>query len=693
MKKIKLMLLFLSLFMLSSFVLSNDTDIYLKENLDIEMSISNDIDIIKAGSESDIRTLRVFLSYVPKEDTQQKILDMKTSPKADNQNGDIKFEWNNVKDEKVSYSVTSKIRTHNYLKRVSTKVPFPLKSLDSSMNDFLIETESVDYLNPRIKTLANELAAGEDDLYVVLHKFAEWVNDNIEYDLNTQTAEASQKASWVIENGFGVCDELTNLFIALSRSVGVPARFISGIAHTTDERFDNPWNAHGWAEVYFPDYGWIPFDVTYGEFGYIDPTHVKLKESNDANKTSTRYEWESIHSQIQTKQLEIDTKVTSEGEMVKPLVNINSRFAKESIGFESHNILEVEIINKNNIYVPLEIFISKTESLENLDGNKKFVLMEPNSEKTVFFTVKLLPGLENNYIYTFKTSATTNRGAESIAVFTSKKDSPVYSINEIEQYSYDKIQEAEKVYSKEISLECNSNQNAYYVEETAMINCIMKNTGNIQLDNVNLCMEDECQIETIGISEEKNFSFNHQITSKDDNKISFIASNEHIQKTVEATIVVFDHPQLAITEISAPKNVNFNEDFSLEFLVEKENSAPIKKAMISVVSSGIEKNWDIENLEDNRRFILNINKYALAEKENEITITAEYIDTLDREYSIKKRIKISLNEMSMSDKVIFGLNKLGIFAKENTMNVIITIIIATFVAWSIVILITRQRKP
>jgi transglutaminase-like putative cysteine protease len=90
-------------------------------------------------------------------------------------------------------------------------------------------SEKID-INDDIKKQAEKLAAGEDDLYVVVFKLADWVNSNIAYNLSSATSEATLPSSWVLANKYGVCDELSNLFISMCRSLGIPARFVSGIA-------------------------------------------------------------------------------------------------------------------------------------------------------------------------------------------------------------------------------------------------------------------------------------------------------------------------------------------------------------------------------------------------------------------------------------------------------------------------------
>src|SRR3989338_2220208 len=108
-------------------------------------------------------------------------------------------------------------------------------------------------------------------MYVASFLLASWVKENVRYDLTTLTAEAVQTSSWVFQERRGVCDELTNLFIAMARSVGIPARFVTGTVYSG---LLPGWGNHGWAEVYFQGYGWVPFDVTYGQYGWIDPSHV-----------------------------------------------------------------------------------------------------------------------------------------------------------------------------------------------------------------------------------------------------------------------------------------------------------------------------------------------------------------------------------------------------------------------------------
>jgi transglutaminase-like putative cysteine protease len=69
---------------------------------------------------------------------------------------------------------------------------------------------------------------------------------------------ASSPIDDVLEHGKGVCQDFTHLMIAVLRSLGVPARYVSGYIHRPDKQSQS----HAWCEALLPDAGWISFDPT-----------------------------------------------------------------------------------------------------------------------------------------------------------------------------------------------------------------------------------------------------------------------------------------------------------------------------------------------------------------------------------------------------------------------------------------------
>ncbi len=73
----------------------------------------------------------------------------------------------------------------------------------------------------------------------------------------------AQSAEETLETGRGACRDLAVLFIAACRSLGIPARFVSGYQAKT-ESVDGKRHLHAWPEAYLPGSGWQGFDPTHG---------------------------------------------------------------------------------------------------------------------------------------------------------------------------------------------------------------------------------------------------------------------------------------------------------------------------------------------------------------------------------------------------------------------------------------------
>jgi transglutaminase-like putative cysteine protease len=69
---------------------------------------------------------------------------------------------------------------------------------------------------------------------------------------------ASSPIDDVLEQGRGVCQDFTHLMIAILRSFGVPARYVSGYIHRAGKESQS----HAWCEVWLPVVGWIGVDPT-----------------------------------------------------------------------------------------------------------------------------------------------------------------------------------------------------------------------------------------------------------------------------------------------------------------------------------------------------------------------------------------------------------------------------------------------
>ncbi|MBN2458555.1 hypothetical protein JXB31_05485 [Candidatus Woesearchaeota archaeon] len=636
-----------------------DSDIYNRESLKMNFILSNVIDVVPTSSDYTVSNVKAKISYFPKADFRQEVISLTPSPNADVGPELVEFSWNSPGAGPLVYRIDSVVLGTNKLKEISSRVVFPVQDYNPELSVFVSESESVDFKDRRIVNIASELAGGEDDLYVVVHKFAEWVHNNIEYDLNTLTADASQKASWVLDNRMGVCDEITNLFIALCRSVNIPARFVSGLSYTNSEQFTIGWTPHGWAEVYFPGHGWIPFDVTFGEFGYVDSTHIMLKESVDANKSSSNYEWEGRNVNLNTGKIDVRAEVLERGEVIEPMLEIDTDIVYDKTGFGSYNIVEVTLTNPNNCYVPAEVTISRTKELEIFEEYSRYVLMKPYETKKIYWIFRVASGLNTRYIYNFTISATTNRGASSADSFISAEDNAFYSLDDVRSHIDAMMKSDQKEFSNDMDVSCTVPKESYIVGETAQISCRLKNKGNVMLVQIKSCLSDNCILNDLRIGEEKIISFEYLVAQSGVNKITITNDNTKLSKECELVIPAFQSPELALEIEEVPSAVDYNEGFKIIFNIRKNNSAQVLDLDVALFCPGFSEEWSQDALTGDKRYILNVAPGSITMDSSQCYISLSYKDGLGRAYEMKEDFLIEVSGIGLIDRLTIWLNNLA----------------------------------
>ncbi|WP_417320562.1 transglutaminase family protein [Emcibacter sp.] len=105
---------------------------------------------------------------------------------------------------------------------------------------------------------AARTAAEEGDDLQCLHILMNSIRDAVDYQ--TGETHAHTTAVEALANGAGVCQDHAHVFIAGARSIGIPARYVSGYLLHTDTGEETE-AAHAWAEALVPDLGWVGFDV------------------------------------------------------------------------------------------------------------------------------------------------------------------------------------------------------------------------------------------------------------------------------------------------------------------------------------------------------------------------------------------------------------------------------------------------
>jgi transglutaminase-like putative cysteine protease len=143
--------------------------------------------------------------------------------------------------------------------------PDEVGSLDQVPEDikdrYLANNEKYQYEHPVIQDAVEKAVdKNEKNPYWIARDLFNYLIDNMYYEMvgGWNTAPA------VLERGNGSCSEYTFVYIAMCRSVGIPARYVGSVVVRGDQAsLDDVF--HRWVEIYLPNYGWIPVDPSGGD--------------------------------------------------------------------------------------------------------------------------------------------------------------------------------------------------------------------------------------------------------------------------------------------------------------------------------------------------------------------------------------------------------------------------------------------
>ncbi len=110
----------------------------------------------------------------------------------------------------------------------------------------------------------------------MLHALNVTLKEQLTFDVQATGAYTPADQSYAQRRG--VCQDFTHIFIAVARSMGVPARYVSGHLFRRDGRAEQQ-AGHAWAEAWVPALGWVAFDPTHGVCA--DDAYVRVAHGLD----------------------------------------------------------------------------------------------------------------------------------------------------------------------------------------------------------------------------------------------------------------------------------------------------------------------------------------------------------------------------------------------------------------------------
>lgn len=161
--------------------------------------------------------------------------------------------------------------TYRVLASTSTAIEMDLRETGTVYPEWVMERylSLPETITPRTVALTQSIAAASDNPFDRARAIEQYLRTTIVYD---ETVEEPPDGADIVdyllfERERGYCEYSASAMTVMLRSIGIPARVAVGFyPGDYDQRqagflyLQN--NAHAWTEVFFPGYGWIPFEPT-----------------------------------------------------------------------------------------------------------------------------------------------------------------------------------------------------------------------------------------------------------------------------------------------------------------------------------------------------------------------------------------------------------------------------------------------
>ena len=178
---------------------------------------------------------------------------------------DIKDDVKNS-DQTVEQKSATELLLRIAARRAEPEKAVELPVKDPAFAPYLKATAEFGADDEQVKKQASEIAGEDRDAWSVARKLADWTHQNLEWK-----AVANADARQTLATREADCSEFSALFVAMARSLGLPARLVSGLAYS-----GNSFGGHAWVEVWAGK--WIELDPTWGTH-YVDATHIRNESS------------------------------------------------------------------------------------------------------------------------------------------------------------------------------------------------------------------------------------------------------------------------------------------------------------------------------------------------------------------------------------------------------------------------------
>lgn len=173
-----------------------------------------------------------------------------------------KFPWQHVQPQRDAANDATFVFTTT-ARHIPADLTLRLPVTGAEFAPFLNPTPQINSQAPEVVALAKQIAGEDKDAHSVARKIGDWTYQNLKWkkvESDVVDTLASREAD---------CLEHSELYVALARAVGLPARVVTGAALS-----GGSFGSHAWVEIFLGR--WVELDPTWGLMEHVDATHLRF---------------------------------------------------------------------------------------------------------------------------------------------------------------------------------------------------------------------------------------------------------------------------------------------------------------------------------------------------------------------------------------------------------------------------------
>jgi hypothetical protein len=168
-----------------------------------------------------------------------------------------KLIWDAPKSDKITVEQKMDVQLA-YFNNLYTMATLPYsEDVKKRFSDSLKadKQEGIDPNNPELGPICEKIVNNLRDAEGVVERVCDWINENIKFEKGERTSNEA------LAQKLGSCTPMSRLACAILRRIGIPAEMVSA-------KFIGSEHGHTFIEVYFPDAGWVFYDLSNWNRGF-----------------------------------------------------------------------------------------------------------------------------------------------------------------------------------------------------------------------------------------------------------------------------------------------------------------------------------------------------------------------------------------------------------------------------------------